>query len=268
MLNLFRTRSVGRLHPTLYRLTLGSFALIEFWEDGVLTGPARGRALEEAFYRYCNVAGLRLTERAGSRTLRGARSTSGLQHESDAVVVAADITIHVEMKSLSSPISKNDLMVFNQKGIDFVLSGSPEIRSRPLHRLFLTTTPMSAEARRFAAIWGIVVVEPGRLPLPLLHWLIGSDLPPIATTLVDRDRAWIEIPLLIQPLQEGLRRLPTWLDSRGHIIAEVPVDTVLDRVQMLDGSSYWGALDRRDPRWLRRAYEAMVLGETQYLVSA
>jgi hypothetical protein len=84
-------------------------------------GPARGRALEQAFYRYCGVTGLRLTERAGSRTLRGACSASGLQHESDAVVVAADITIHVEAKSLSGQVSKNDLMVLNQKSIGFIL---------------------------------------------------------------------------------------------------------------------------------------------------
>lgn len=191
MLDLFQTRSIGRLHPTFYRAVLGAFALVSCWEEGRLAGPARGRALEQAFYRLCAFAGLRLTERAGSRTVRGVRSASGMQHESDAVIVSADMTLHVEMKSLFGDVPKNDLMLFNQKGIDFILSDAREIRSRPFYRLFLTTTPLSFEARRFAAIWGISVVEPDRLPLAVLHWLVGSDIelgfPPF-----DRPRAGMD----------------------------------------------------------------------------
>ena len=125
-------------------------------------GPARGRALEQAFYRLCRFTGLRLTEQAGSRTLRGVSSASGLSHESDAVIVAADITVHVEMKSLFGEVPKHDLMLFNQKGMDFILADAPELRSRPCYRLFLTTSPVTPAARRFAAIWGIGLVERDR----------------------------------------------------------------------------------------------------------
>jgi hypothetical protein len=257
VLDLFQTRSLGRLHPTFYRAVLGAFALASFWEPGDLAGPARGRALEKAFYKLCAFAGLRLTERAGSRTLRGVRSASGLQHESDAVIGAADVTLHVEMKSLFGDVPKNDLMLFNQKGIDFILSNAREIRSRPCYRLFLTTTPLSFEARRFAAIWGIAVVEPGRLPLAILHWLVGSDLELGLPPLIDRDRAWIAIPKLLLPLQAQLRRVAMILNGTEQPIANGEIDTALQRLQAIDGAAYWAALDRRDPFWLERVYESL-----------
>jgi hypothetical protein len=260
VLDLFQTRSLGRLHPTFYRAVLGAFALASCWEAGDLVGPARGRALERAFYRLCAFAGLRLTERAGSRTLRGVRSASGLQHESDAVIGAADITVHVEMKSLFGDVPKNDLMLFNQKGIDFILSDAHEIRSRPCYRVFLSRTPLSFEARRFAAIWGIAVVEPDRLPLAVLHWLVGSDLKLGLPPLIDRDRAWIGIPKLLMPLQAQLRRVATILDRSEQPIADGEIDAVLQCLQAADGAAYWAALDRRDPFWLERVYQNLALG--------
>ena len=267
MFDLFQTRSVGRLHPTFYRAVLGAFALVCSWGADDFAGPARGRALEQAFYRLCAFGGLRLTERAGSRTLRGVRSASGLQHESDAVIGAADITLHVEMKSLFGDVPKNDLMLFNQKGIDFILSDAREIRSRPCYRLFLTTTPLSFKARRFAAIWGIAVVEPDRLPLAVLHWLVGSDLELGLPPLIDRDRAWIAIPKLLMPLQAQLRRVAMILDGTEQPIADGKIDTVLQRLLAVDGAAYWAALDRRDPFWLERVYENLALGRTRSMAA-
>jgi hypothetical protein len=115
--------------------------------------------------------------------------------------------LHVETKHLTEEVSKNDLMIFNQKGLDFVLTGDPRLRSRPLYRLFLSGSPLSREARRFSMLWGIITVEPDLIPLPILHWLAGSTFvnPGEQKT---ADRIWREIAVLVAPLQERIGRLP------------------------------------------------------------
>lgn len=263
MLDLFLTRADGRLHPTLYRATLGAFALVNAWEAGHLTGPARGRALEDAFYRLCRFTGLRLTEQAGSRTLRGVDSASGLLHESDAVIAAADLTIHVEMKSLFSDVPKYDLMLFNQKGLDFILADAPELRSRPCYRLFLTTSPPAPEARRFAAIWGIGLIERECLPLALLHWLAGSDIEPAVPPSIDRNRAWRDIPKLLMPLQQQLQRLSAVANGVERPVGRGQIDAMLAHLQTIDGPAYWAALDQRDPFWLEGIYQEFARPRTR-----
>jgi hypothetical protein len=158
-------------------------------------------------------------------------------------------------------------MLFNQKGMDFIVSDACEIRSRPYYRLFLTTSPVSFEARRFAAIWGISVIEPDRLPLAVLHWLAGSDLELGFLPPLDRDRAWIGIPRLLMPLQAQLRRLATILDGTEQAVADCKVDMILERVQAVDGAAYWAALDRRDPFWLEQVYERLALGRKRSIAA-
>lgn len=250
MLNFFEVRGAGRLHPTIYRLALGGFALARYWEAEDLRGPARGRAFEAALYHFCELYDLRLSERAGSCTFLGVRSASGLRHESDAVIAAPAVTIHVEVKHLAGQVSKDDLMLFNQKGLDFLMAGDPQICRRPLYRVFLSGSSLSREARKFAIAWGIAVVEPDWLPLPLLHWLVGSSLSPSG---IRADRIWDEVPRLVLPLQERLTRLSTCLDRHDTCLAGHRMDVVLD-FQEREGDDYWSSLDHHDPQWLERVY--------------
>lgn len=257
MLDLFAVRGSGRLHPIVYRLALGGFALARLWDGGGLQGAARGRGFEAALYRFCGRWGLRLSERAGARTLRGVRSASGLRHESDGVIAAPDATVHIETKHLTGEVSKADLMIFNQKGLDHILTGDKQVCRRPLYRMLLSGSPLSHEARRFALAWGIAVVEPDRLPLPLLHWLAGSSLSPQPTAL--SDRAWEEVPRLVVPLQERLLRLSACLDGCGAALSDHRLDSALRDIQERDGGRYWSLLDRQDPLWLERVYEEILL---------
>ncbi len=96
--------------------------------------------------------GLPLCERAGSRTLRGATTVSGFGHETDAVFAAADLSVQVELKHLSHPVAKINLMIFNQKGLDFLIGGDPQLRRRPLYRMLVSGTPLCDDARRFALV--------------------------------------------------------------------------------------------------------------------
>jgi hypothetical protein len=150
MLDFFEVRSQGRLHPVLYRATLGAFALTRFWEGATaLHGPERGRSFETALFTFCDREHFCLNERAGSRTLCNAASASGLRHENDGVISCADMILHVETKHLTEEVSKIDLMIFNQKGLDFVLTGDPRLRSRPLYRMFLSGNRLSRERAGF-----------------------------------------------------------------------------------------------------------------------
>lgn len=261
--NLLAQRGEGRLPQVVYDVSLCGFALARLWsaprrEAGhalhhALPGPARGRAFEAALHALCDSAGLRLSERAGALTLRGSGTASGLRHESDAVVAAADATVHIEAKCLSSPVSKGELMVFNQKGLDFLLADGLEIRGRPLYRVFLSAGPLSPEARRFALLWGIAAIEPDCLPLPLIHWLAGSMLRLPDGAAASAGRVWREVPHLVAPLQERVRRAAGCVvgGGCGEMISSARMDATMG-MQRSFGELCWDAIDRHDPMWLER----------------
>ncbi len=255
MLDFFELRSERRLHPVLYRATLGTFALTRFWKDvAALRGPERGRAFEIALYTFCERERLYLSERAGSRTLCGTASASGLRHENDGVISCADMILHVEMKYLTGEVSKNDLLIFNQKGLDFVLTGDPRLRTRPLYRMFLSGSPLSWEARRFSLLWGIIAIEPDVMPLPILHWLAGSTFATNSNEQRLSERIWQEIPALAAPLQERIQRLPACLDGREDALSPARIEWALDELQRRHGDRWWRILDHRDAFWLERVY--------------
>jgi hypothetical protein len=253
----FLVRDTGRLHPALYDIVLGTFALARLWDGETLSGPERGRAFEAALYAFCDGRGLRLTERAGSRTLCESESASGLRHESDAVVTLPDIIIHIETKHLSHEVSKNDLMIFNQKGLDFMMSGAMPLRSRPLYRVFLSGGPLSREARRFAILWGIIAVERDFLPLPILHWLAGSMFAQRPSLARDAERIWRDVPLLVAPLQERIRRLPSCLDPHLETLSRSRVERYLEDVQLACGDRWWRELDAAEPCWVETVYDKL-----------
>lgn len=257
MIDLFITRNAGRLHPVLYDVVLVTFALARLWDGAVLSGPERGRAFEAALYAFIEGRGMHLTERAGSRTLCDAASASGLRHESDAVIVATDIIIHVETKHLGHEVSKNDLMIFNQKGLDFMMSGATPIRTRPLYRIFLSGGSLSREARCFALLWGIIVVEPELLPLPVLHWLAGSSFIDRSDRARHAERVWRDVPVFVAPLQERVRRLPSCLEADLETLSRSRIERCLEDLQSSYGDCWWRELDFVDPCWLETIYDEL-----------
>jgi len=96
------------------------------------------------------------------------------------------------------------------------------------------------------------VVEPDRLPLPLLHWLAGSSLPPPSAG--RPDRVWDEVPRFVVPLRERLRRLSGCMDESGEFLSGPRLDRTLAEIQQQQGESYWSVLDYQDPLWLERVY--------------
>jgi hypothetical protein len=183
------------------------------------------RLFETLFYRYCEHRKLRLTERAGSRTLNGHRPASRFSHESDAVLATSGACVQVELKHLKSALGKNELLVFNQKGLDFLFAdnGSPD--SAPLYRTVVSATLLSSAARSFALQWGIIVVEPERLPLLLIHYLSGHRVEGLSNvTTAEQDEIWTETPKLITPLQDQVRQFSSAIDGKRKVLSHVRIE--------------------------------------------
>ena len=256
----FNRKRENSFPPRLYEIAADSWAIVQCWEPGYITGTERGRMFERLFCRYCDREVLPLTERPGSRTLCGQRSASGFNHESDAVIALPGFVIHVELKYLSYELNKNELLIFNQKGLDFLASSSSSLRRRPLHRLLLSGRPVSQEARRFALQWGIVIIEPDRLPLLLIHKLAGSCIPGLkARATAMQDQIWTEIPQIVAPLQKRLQRLASIIDAGEPLVGEFRMERVLNAYQLFFGDACWSALDETQPGWLEERYESLQL---------
>ena len=241
----------------LYDLAIDMFAIVQHWEPPAIPASDRGRLFESVLYRYCRARRLTLTETAGSRTVRRVASASGFQHESDGVIATPDVTVHLELKHLSEELGKNELLVFNQKGLDYLVADSASFRSKPLYRVVVSGSPLKPEARRFAVQWGILAIEPDRMPLLVLHWLVGRHVPHLDW--VDEQTQgtiWREVPQLVTPLQERVSRLSGALGGEMEIVSSHRIERAMEH-QREAGDYYWMALEEDNPAWLEEKYDGL-----------
>jgi hypothetical protein len=253
--SLFRRKHGASFPQVLYDLTLDLFAVVQYWWPPV-DGPQRGRLFETLLGKYCDSGGLPVRERPGSRTIRGTKSASGFMHENDTVLGFGGFTIHFELKHLATEVSKNDLLIFNQKGLDYLMSEDTVFRKTPLYRIFLSGGVLSREARRFALQWGILAIEPDWLPLVLLHYLSGRAMNNLRDVpLSAQDEIWDEVPNLIAPLQKRVNRAAELLGSDEPLLMDGRIDRALDYLQRKLGDHYWDALDELDPTWLESRFD-------------
>ena len=260
MLDKFYYRKRNSYYPKfLYDLALDMFSIVQFWESPPVKGPQKGRIFEQIFYRYCEFKGVNLTEQAGSRKIQGVRSASGFQHENDGVIAAPDLTIHLELKYLSSELEKNELLIFNQKGIDFLMGENNTLRKKPLYRVILSGNLLTHEARSFALHWGILTIEPDRLPLLLIHRLSNLDIKGLARlNEKNQDKIWTIIPKLIVPVQDRINQLSKSFLNNGGLISLHQIDIALKKIQREWGDEFWIALDEMsEPNWLEERFEIL-----------
>lgn len=254
--SLFYRREERHFPQALYSLALDLFALVQYWQP-TAHGAERGRLFEKLLYRYSKSRQLPLSEQAGSRTVRGVRSASGFMHENDAVLAFPEFTVHFELKHLSEELSKNELLVFNQKGLDYLLAEGRTLRRLPFYRIILSGGLVSPAARRFAIQWGILIVEPDRLPFLLLHELCVKVLPPLReVSLQAQDELWDEVPRLVTSLQARLSRMCRLVhEGEECVIGDFRLNWAIDHAQRVIGDHYWSALDEHNPYWLEERFE-------------
>jgi hypothetical protein len=117
---------------------------------------------------------------------------------------------------------------------------------------------LSAQARRFAVLWGIIVVEPDRIPLPLLHYLSGRAIDNLRyVSLLEQDEIWEEMPLLLTSLQSRLGRAASIFAGNEPLLGAGRIDRALNYLQREVGDHYWNALDSKDPNWLEKRFESI-----------
>jgi len=196
-------------------LVARSYAIVEV--GGLLGyGPERGRRFEKLFYDLCGSRGVHLTEKAGSVSLAEHGSASGLRHEVDGATRSAACITHWELKHLTSQLEKNELLIFNSKSLDY-LQGSPQFYARiPMRRFLLSGNNIRDDCRQFAVLWGITVIEPSRLPFPLIYEAVARGantcLSQIDCQAVRDLAAWS-----FRPLQRVVEEISGWCHNSEHV---------------------------------------------------
>jgi len=240
------------------RLAIDMFAVVQYWRPPLrFSGPERGRLFEQVFSRYCQHYGLHVTEKAGSKTLNGQRAASQFLHENDCVIVTPDVLLQLELKHLAGNLGKDELCVFNQKGLDFLFANNGALRRLPLYRVILSASPLSEAARRFALQWGMLAIEPGRIPLLVLHSFACQDSAGIGVSDKAVEEIRQEVPRLIVPLQVRSRQFARALEGDANIVISSRVDRALAFLQKEIGDRYDRGIERLQPGWLQGRFEIL-----------
>jgi hypothetical protein len=228
-----------------------SYALVEV--GGVTgSGPERGRNFENTFYTLCGKRGVHLCERAGSRTLAEQRSASGFMHEVDAGTRTIRCVTSWELKHLSVPLEKNELLVFNGKALDFLQGSTGAIARIPFFRFLLSGNSVRDECRHFAALWGINIIEPHRLPLVILYEAVARGgaavIRPVDCEMVKTRVAWA-----CRSLQSAVTELADFCSGRPGLsnkgVAARASRAVADAQEQI-GADLQAFLDEHFPDWV------------------
>lgn len=233
-------------------IVVRSFALVEV---GGLSGcgPERGRRFERLFYNLCDRRGIHLSEKSGSTTLAEQRSASGLRHEVDGATRAVDCVTHWELKHLTSKLEKNELLIFNSKSLDFLQGSNPFYAKAPLYRFLLSGFNIRDECRYYATLWGITVVEPSRIPFPILYEAVARGaaecLSPTDCLAVRDLAVWS-----CRPLQHVIKDITMWSEGTGDSVrcgsVGIRAAKVATDLQEQIGSDVLDYLDEHFPDWI------------------
>jgi hypothetical protein len=212
-------------------------------------GPERGRNFEQLFYALCERRKVLLSEKAGARTLGGRASASGFAHEVDAASRAMTAATMWELKHLNKPLDKNELLIFNGKGMDFLQGGDALTAKMPLLRFLLSGGNVREECRRYAILWGITVIEPGRLPLPIIYEAAARGLAR-GLSVAEMRAIRVLTPWASRALQDAVAELAKRVADQAAGGGPVPV--LSRRVsELLDIQEQLGVevLDSLDDQW-------------------
>ena len=104
----------------------------------------------------------------GNNTLFGTPSASGVVHEIDGAADGWRGSVIVECKATEGGITKGDVALFHIKVMDFYQKRIPTACGEKWWRVLCGTTTTAPAARATAVNLGLLICDPGRLPLPVL----------------------------------------------------------------------------------------------------
>lgn len=155
------------------RTALSNFLLEAHWllrDAGRRRGSPPGSALERDLEAIAAARWLR-TERRVRRGPHGGVYYSGLTPETDLFVYDGPEFLQIEAKDLSNPLNRAIPTEFWARALDLHLGRARDSlpESRKAHFPVLVVSNQATDALRGACVrWGIFLLEPSRLPLPVL----------------------------------------------------------------------------------------------------
>ena len=138
-------------------------------------GAERGRELERIFEDYCIQKGRGLRSSAGSVLLFDLPASSGLRHEVDSGMKIGNSLLYSEYKAHVGAVPKTEVMVFNQKSLDYYFTYTLQNGARPFFRALISDSYIEQAVRRLCYMWSIITVEPQLLPIPVILRTILRD---------------------------------------------------------------------------------------------
>jgi len=136
-----------------------------------LDGRAWERTVAGLLYR----PGLTRRQGPGSLSLFGGPSLSGAPHEIDGAASSRQGSAIVECKATGSGITKGDVAIFHFKVMDFYKRSIASASRQCWWPFMCGALPTAWSARAVALSLGLLVCDPGRLPLPVLLRAAGQS---------------------------------------------------------------------------------------------
>lgn len=153
----------------LHEFCLDAFLLARYGPPG--NGRPDGRAWERAVSRGLWMPYLTRRQHAGTLGVFGRHGRSGIHHEIDGIGHGPQLGIWLEAKARAS-LGKADVACFAFKALDLYRQSAhddPEVTARGAWwTLLVSSDPCSEVVRRACMTTGVVLCEPGLLPLPVL----------------------------------------------------------------------------------------------------
>jgi hypothetical protein len=169
-----RTRT-GELADPLTSFCFDAWLLCSHAQPGV-DGLPDGRLWERAVAGVLTTAGFHHRQGPGQTTLLGFQSSSGVGHELDAVgrmlgrrTGLWDKTVILESKAVTT-LPKTEIINFEAKVWDFYLARLAAEATASWHPLLVSAGSVATPLRMLCAQRAVVLIEPNRLPLPVLLW--------------------------------------------------------------------------------------------------
>lgn len=158
------------MHPSLELLaefTLDVWLAAKFAPRLGGAGPD-GRTWERTIAGLLYRPGFTRRQGPGNHTLFGSLSASGAKHEIDGAADGWRGSVIAECKATEGGITKADVALFHFKLMDFYQKRIITASGEKWWRILCGTTATAPAARATAVSLGLLICDPGRLPLPVL----------------------------------------------------------------------------------------------------
>jgi hypothetical protein len=187
---------------------------------------AIGALWERQVAAFLGSRGIRSDPLPGGTTVLGHTAISGIGHQVDSVLAASDGLVIAEWKSYRGALPKNELLRFRSVSDDYFMGLAAEAPTKLLLRVFGGPGRYRDDVRRYAALHGILLIDPDRWPVTVLVndlaiWRRVGLAPP-----AELERR--SLALLVRPLQAVLDRQPDGSYRIPRPPSRVQIDSMLD----------------------------------------